>query len=135
MIGRDEAHTPESGGVVEISKDTSNEVNLVGSFYSPGLRSMILRENERVGLAISTKFDSDNAMNVLFRCDHFPFLLRNVPSVWFFGGFHPGYHEPSDTVEKINFVKLEKITRLAHLTAHSIANAAKMPEFVTSLKQ
>jgi hypothetical protein len=134
MIARDEAQIPESEGVVEIPADTSNEINLVGSFYSPNLRSLILRENERVGLKITTKFDHDNALNVLFRCDHFPFLLRNVPAVWFFGGFHPGYHEPSDTVEKLNFTKLEKVVKLAQATARLIANMEKPPEFVPTPK-
>ncbi len=130
MIGRDEAQTPETQGLIDLPRDTSDEINLVGSFYSPDLRSRIIEENRRVGLVLSTKFDQDNALNVLFRCDHFPFLLQNVPAVWFFGGFHPGYHEPSDTVEKINFSKVEKVLRLTYLTARSIADEARTPTFV-----
>ena len=129
MIGRDEAHIPQSEGAVDIPPDTSNEVNLVAAFYSPDLETLIRTENERVGLRISMKFDRDHSMNALFRCDHFPFLLRNVPAIWFFGGWHPGYHEASDTVEKINFVKLEKIVRLAYLSARALADGGEPPRF------
>lgn len=129
MIGRDEAHIPQSEGVVQIPQDTSNELNLVGTFYSPDLRKIIERENADVGLLLDTKFDRDRDMNALFRCDHFPFLVHHVPAVWFFGGWHPGYHEPSDTVDKLNFPKMEKVIRLAARSATALANAIAMPRF------
>jgi len=129
MIGRDEAHIPQSEGVLDIPADTSNEVNLVGAFYSPELRQVIRRQNGTVGLTISEKFDRDHALNALFRCDHLPFLLHDVPAVWLFGGFHPGYHEPSDTVDRLNFAKLMKIAKLAYLTAGALADAPSLPPF------
>ncbi len=130
MIGRNEAHIPQSEGVVQIPADTSNELNLVGTFYSPDLRNVVEREDKVVGLQLDTKFDGDHDLNVLFRCDHFPFLVHHVPAVWFFGGFHPGYHEPSDTVDKLNFPKIEKVIRLAQLSAAELANATNTPRFI-----
>ena len=47
--------------------------------------------------------------------------LLGVPAIWIFGGFHPGYHTPTDTPDKINYAKLEKITRLAFLTVRAAA--------------
>ncbi len=130
MIARNEEHIPQSRGVLEISGNTTNEVNLVGTFYSPELREAIMKANAGIGLELSEKFDRDHVLNVLFRCDHFPFLLQNVPAVWIFGGFHPGYHEPVDTVDRLNFDKLEKVTRLAFESAVSIADGAHPPRFV-----
>jgi len=130
MIARDEAHIPQSQGVVNIPADTSNELNLVGTFYSPDLRRTVENANNNgVGLLLDTKFDRDHDMNALFRCDHFPFLVHHVPAVWFFGGWHPGYHEPSDTVEKLNFVKLEKVILLAERSAMALANSEQPPSF------
>lgn len=129
MIARDEAHITQSRGVLEIPGDTHNEINLVGTFYSPELRDIIVDANAKSGLDISTKFDGDHSLNVLFRCDHFPFLMHNVPAVWLFGGFHPGYHEPSDTIDLLNFPKLEKVVRLAYWTAVSIGNTIQPPRF------
>ncbi len=129
MIGRNEAHIPQSEGVLQIPADTSNELNLVGTYYSSGLRKIIERENGAVGLALDTKFERDHRLNALFRCDHLPFLMAGIPAVWLFGGFHPGYHEPSDTVEKLNFAKMEKVIRLAYRAAREIADAPEGPAF------
>jgi hypothetical protein len=130
MIGRNEEHIAQSRGVLEIHADTSNEINLVGAFYSPDLRETIVRENRATGLEISTKFDRDHDLNVLFRCDHFPFLAQGIPAAWFFAGFHPGYHEPSDTIDRLNFPKIEKVLRLAYLTARVVADENRPPRFV-----
>ncbi len=129
MIARDEAHIPQSQSVVEIPADTRNEINLVGGFYSPDLRAAVENANQHTDLDLSTKFDRDHDLNALFRCDHFPFLLHDVPAIWLFGGWHPGYHEPSDTIDQLNFSKLEKVVRLAWWTAHQIAEAAAPPQF------
>jgi hypothetical protein len=129
MIARDEEHIPQSRGVVEIPRDTRNAINLVGVFYSPDLEAAIRRANAGTGLEISTKFDRDHDLNVLFRCDHFPFLLHDVPAAWIFGGFHPGYHEPTDTVDRLNFAKLHKVVRLAGEVARSLANSEHPPRF------
>ena len=129
MIARDEAHIPQSRGVVDIPDDTRNEINLVGVFYSPDLKAAIAAANGGAGLEISTKFDRDHDLNALFRCDHFPFLLHDVPATWFFGGWHPGYHEPSDTIARLNFAKLEKVVNLAGRTARGLADAEHPPRF------
>jgi hypothetical protein len=107
----------------------TNEVNLVGGYYSPDLLASIERQNSAVGLRLDTKFDRDHLLNALFRCDHLAFLAAGVPAVWLFGGFHPGYHEPTDTVAKLNFPKMENVIRLAYLVAMEIANAPTGPRF------
>jgi hypothetical protein len=129
MIARDEAHIPQSRGVVEIPGDTRNQINLVGAFYSRDLEAVIRKADEKVALDITTKFDHDHDLNVLFRCDHFPFLLHDVPAVWIFGGFHPGYHEPSDTIDQLDFPKLGKVVRLTYESATTLANASATPRF------
>lgn len=128
MIGRNEAHVDQSKGVVEIPADTSNEMNLVGASYSPDYRAAVDRANQQVGLRLNDKFDRDAAMNILFRSDQYPFLLHNIPAVWWFNGLHPDYHQTTDTVEKINFEKMTKILKLAYLTGWEFANS-EVPRF------
>ncbi len=129
MIGRDEAHIPQSEGVLRIPADTSNSLNLVGGAYSADLVAAVERANRPIGLTLDAKFDRDHTLNALFRCDHLPFLVAGVPALWLFGGFHPGYHEPSDTIEKLNFPKMEKVIQLAFNAALDIANAPAPPRF------
>ena len=122
MIGRNEAaRTPEEAG---ISPDTSNELGLIGTHYSPDYRKAVERANEYVGLKLNYKWDLDSTQQVLFRSDQYPFLMHDIPAVWWFTGFHPDYHQVTDTVEKINFEKMTKILRLAYLTGFDFADNA-----------
>ena len=130
MIGRNEAASTQTEGLMKIDPDTSNELNFTGSVYSPEYRMAIERNNAKVGLKLNYKWEKDAALNLFQRSDQFPFLLRDVPAVWWFTGFHPDYHQPTDSVEKINFVKMEKILRLAYLTGWEFASANKSPAFL-----
>jgi hypothetical protein len=122
MIGRDEKPSTQTNGLIEIAADTSNELNFIGLKSSPGLRAVLERANRGVGLRLSYKWDDDAALNVLWRGDQFPFLLKGVPAVWLFNGFQPDYHTPSDTIDKLNFTKMVKIVRLAYLAGRALAN-------------
>jgi len=62
------------------------------------------------------------------RSDHWPFLNRGVPGVWFHTGLHPDYHTPQDRPERINYDKMEKITRMIHQMSWDLANANGRPK-------
>jgi hypothetical protein len=130
MIGRDEAPSDQTTGLMEIAKDTTNEINLIGTKYSPDYRTAVERANKNVGLNLNYKWDEDSALNVYFRSDQFPFVLKNIPAMWWFTGFHPDYHMPTDTVEKIDFPKMEKILKLAYQTGMEFATNDKTPKFI-----
>jgi hypothetical protein len=134
MIGRNEARSTQTDGLLEIADDTSNEMNLVGAYYSPEYTAAVERANIQTGLRLSYKWDQEAALNVFFRSDQYPFVLRGIPAMWWFTGFHPDYHQVTDTVDRINFTKMVKILRLAFLTATDFANAAKPPAFVAIAK-
>jgi hypothetical protein len=53
--------------------------------------------------------------------------MHDIPGVWWFTGFHPDYHQVTDTVEKINFEKMTKILKLAYLSGFEFADAASGP--------
>lgn len=48
------------------------------------------------------------------RSDHWPFMEKGVPAMFFTGGLHPDYHKPGDTLEKINFAKEERVGRIVY---------------------
>ena len=129
MIGRNEEHTPESLGAYEITAGRSDQLNLVGAAYSSELAAVLRREATGAGLTLSDKFDRDSSMRTLFRCDHLPFLQKGIPAVWLFGGFHPGYHEPVDTIDRLDFVKLERTVRLTVDAVRALASPAPPPRF------
>jgi Peptidase family M28/PA domain len=126
MIGRNEA--PDPRVITEISRDTSNQFGLIGTDYSPDYRETVERQNKTVGLDITYKWDLDAYNSVLFRSDQYPFLLHDIPAIWWFTGFHPDYHQVTDTVEKINFEKMAKIVKLAYLSGFEFADQQNPPK-------
>lgn len=132
MIGRNESPSAQTQGLMQIDQDTTNELNLIGTINSPDYREIVEAANRRVGLRLNYKWDRDAALNIFQRSDQFPFSLHDIPAIWWFTGFHPDYHQASDTVEKINFGKMEKIVRLAYLTGQALADSKSVPRFVAA---
>jgi len=132
MIGRNETPSDQTKGLLEIPADTTNRLNLIGALHSPDYNRAVVEQNKHVGLVLDDRFDHESALNVFFRSDQFPFVLKDIPAFWWFTGFHPDYHHTTDTAEKINYPKMAKILRLAYLTGYQFAGAAAPPRFVTS---
>lgn len=132
MIGRDETPSPQTNGLIDIPKDTTNRLNLIGALYSPDYERVVEQQNKLVGLILDDRFDHESALNVFFRSDQFPFVLHNIPAFWWFTGFHPDYHHTTDTVDKIDFPKMVKILNLAYLSTWQFATTPNPPRFVAS---
>jgi len=132
MIGRDEAPSPQTDGLITIPSDTTNRLNLIGALYSPDYDRTVKEQDKLVGLTLDDRFDHESALNVFFRSDQFPFVLHNIPALWWFTGFHPDYHHTTDTVDKIDFAKMQKILQLAYLTAWQFGTESTPPRFVAN---
>ena len=130
MIGRNETKSQQTTNLITIPANTKNRLNLIGSHYSPDYNKTVTAKNKHVGLTLDYRFDNENALNTFFRSDQFPFILKNVPAFWWFTGFHPDYHHDTDTADKINYAKMQKILRLAYLSAYEFADQAAIPGFI-----
>ena len=67
--------------------------------------------------------------------DDATFLLRKIPSINFFSGFHSDYHRPSDTWEKIDAAGGAGVADLALALARQLANRAQRPPFVETVQE
>ena len=84
---------------------------------------------EYIGLELDYTFNEEDDPNrYYYRSDHYNFAKNNIPVIFYFNGIHEDYHKTTDTVEKINFDKIQKITRLIFLTAWELANRDKRIE-------
>jgi hypothetical protein len=63
--------------------------------------------------------------------DHWPFSRKRIPSVFFFTMGDGLAHQPADTVERINAVKMSEVIKLAYLLAFQIADTAARPAWQT----
>ncbi|HEX8548101.1 MAG TPA: M28 family peptidase, partial [Cytophagaceae bacterium] len=121
MIGRlDEAHNTNENYVYVIGSDR----------LSTELHAINEKANQTyTGLELDYTFNATNDPNrFYYRSDHYNFAKNNIPVIFYFSGVHEDYHQPTDTVDKINFNKMEKITRLVFHTAWELANREKKIE-------
>jgi Zn-dependent M28 family amino/carboxypeptidase len=130
MIGRNE-EVPENGGArfrglpVQTAESNRNSVTLLGWSRS-SLTAAVERANVAYGLTLKKNYDN-NASQLLRRSDSWPFLQHGVPAIWFHTGLHPDYHLTSDTADRINYPKMERIAKLVHQVSWGLANAAARP--------
>ena len=118
MIGRlDPKHEEEKN---------PNYVYIIGSNM---LSSELHDLSETVGKKYASNVNLDYRYNdkndpnrFYYRSDHYNFAKHDIPVIFYFNGTHADYHKHTDTVEKINFEKMEKITRLVFHTAWELAN-------------
>ncbi len=109
---------------IDVDKETMAKIN-VENFISlsyaeeaPYLGDLLRQYNQNVGLSLHLR-SSESAMG---GSDHAPFAMSNIPWVFFFAAMTEDYHQPSDSVEKVNAELMEKIMRLTYLTAFHLAD-------------
>lgn len=79
--------------------------------------------NKYAHLTLDYTYNDENDPNrYYFRSDHYNFARLGIPAIFFFNGVHDDYHQPGDTVDKINFEKMEKVGRLIFHTIWDLAN-------------
>ena len=66
--------------------------------------------------------DASNPEQIYFRSDHWNYAKHGVPIIFYFDGTSVDYHRPTDTIDKIDFAKMTKVTRLVFETGWRIAN-------------
>jgi hypothetical protein len=66
--------------------------------------------------------DPNNPERIYYRSDHWNYAKHGVPIIFYFDGTHVDYHRPTDTVDKIDFAKMTKISRLIFETGWRLAN-------------
>jgi hypothetical protein len=129
MIGRSK---PE-GDSIPRNRELSgpNEIYVIGSkMMSTELGELSERVNNSfLKLRFNYKYDDPNDPNrFFFRSDHFHYANKGIPIIFYFDGEHEDYHRPSDHVDKIDFQKMEKVTRTIYATAWELGNAASRPK-------
>ncbi len=120
MIGRvDDNHTGNSNYVYLIGSDKlSTDLHVI----SENTNSIYTK------LELDYTFNDPNDPNMFYyRSDHYNFAKNNIPVIFYFTGVHEDYHKPTDTPDKLDFNKIEKITQLVFYTAWNLANRDNRP--------
>jgi hypothetical protein len=108
---------------IDRASENMDTVRLVGSRRaSTELDDVIRRMNDFVGLHLLN--DGEYAFP---RSDQAIFARKEIPVCWWFTGYNLDYHEPTDTVDKIDWLKLTSIAKHVYLSAHALADLDSRP--------
>ncbi len=114
MIGRTDAY----------SKGDRSHYALDSDKVTPELRKALIEVNQRT-LNWPLKFDRPpNAPGV--GSDNIIFDMKGIPSIFFYSGPHRDYHRPTDDAEKIEYDKVEKLSRVVYALTMELGNRDKL---------
>lgn len=121
MIGRrDEAHMDNPYYVYIIGSDKlSSDLHHINEGVNQSLTNLQLDY---------TYNDEADPNRFYYRSDHYNFAKNDIPVIFYFTGVHEDYHQPTDTIEKIEFPKMLTIGQLIFGTAWEILNRDERPK-------
>ncbi|WP_430613021.1 M28 family metallopeptidase [Flavobacterium sp. JP2137] len=115
MIGRRSDEYLEQG----------NYIYLVGSDrLSADLHEVSEKINQTYSqLTLDYKYNvKGEPEQIYFRSDHYNFVRKGIPVIFYYNGPHADYHQPTDTADKIDYELLTKRVQLIFATAWELAN-------------
>ena len=121
MIGRNRNDKPEE----------ANTVYLVGSDrISTELHNLSEDANAKMTTPMKLDYELNDPADpetIYTRSDHYSYAAKGIPIIFYTTGLHKDYHRVTDSVEKIEFPKLARITQLVYATAVKVANLDHAP--------
>ena len=129
MIGR----SRKDGDTNPANKELTgpNDVYVIGStMMSTELGELVDSVNKSfLNIGFDKKYDDPGDPNrFFFRSDHFNYARKGIPIIFFFDGVHEDYHRPGDSPDKIDYQKMEKITRTVYMLLWEVSNRATRPK-------
>lgn len=120
MIGRS-----RSEGDADMRLTDKNSIYIIGS---DKLSSELHRISEQTN-ADTVRFRLDYTYNdenhrerLYYRSDHYNYAKHGIPVIFYFTGLHRDYHRTTDDPDKLDYEKMERISRLIFATAWRVAN-------------
>ena len=100
-------------------------IYLIGStMMSTELGELVNAVNKSfLNITYDTRYDDPKDPNRFFyRSDHYNYAKKGIPIIFYFDGVHEDYHRAGDSADKIDYQKMEKVTRTIYMTLWEIAN-------------
>lgn len=129
MIGR--SKKPGDNNPRNVNLSGPDEIYVIGSkLMSTELGELSESVNKSfLNLKFNYKYDAPNDPEMLFfRSDHFNYAKKGIPIIFYFDGVHEDYHRATDSADKIDYEKMEKVTRTIFATLWKLANAKSRPK-------
>nr|MBA2736986.1 M28 family peptidase [Pyrinomonadaceae bacterium] len=108
-----------------------NAVYVIGSeMMSSTLGAVTKQTNDAyLKMTYDYRYDDPNDKNrFFFRSDHYNYAVNGIPISFWFDGVHEDYHQASDSPDKIDYAKMEKVTRTIFLTLWELTDLKERPK-------
>ena len=108
-----------------VGRKSEDSIYCIGaSRISSELGEIIKEVNSETSiLTLDYKFDDpDDPKRLYYRSDHVHYAKKGIPIAFFYDYMNEDYHKPTDTVEKINFEKMLRMTELIYNLMIRISN-------------
>lgn len=119
MIGRNRDNDPSEASTVYV---------IGADRISTDLHNVVVDANLSTAepLALNYEYNDPRDPNSFYtRSDHYSYASKGIPVAFFFTGTHPDYHQPSDSVEKILFPKLQRIAQMVYEAGFAVADSQR----------
>ena len=108
-----------------------DEIYVIGSrMMSSQLADLSEKVNQSyLNLKFNYKYDDPNdSERLFFRSDHYNYARKGIPIIFYFDGIHEDYHRQSDHPDKIDYEKMEKVTRTVLAKLWRLATQPERPQ-------
>ncbi len=120
MIGREKSAADSTD---ETPMTGPNSVFVITANQSKELKAIADEVDRKSPLDFDYSLSGrDHPLQLFARSDHYNFVEKDIPVLFFTTGLHSDYHTIRDVVEKINFKKLELVTRTMYEIGFKVAN-------------
>jgi Peptidase family M28/PA domain len=129
MIGRSRKPGDSNPRNKELSDE--NTIYVIGSqMMSSTLGNIVADTNKNyLKMNYDLRYDDPKDPNrFFFRSDHFNYAVNGIPISFWFDGEHEDYHGAGDTADKIDYARMEKITRTIFLTMWELGDLKERPK-------
>jgi hypothetical protein len=129
MIGR----SKKAGDTDPKDKDLTGEsaIYIVGSEKMSSQLGKTVADvnNTYLKLNYDKRYDDPNDPNhIFFRSDHFNYAKKLIPITFWYDGEHVDYHQAGDEPDRIDYNKMEKVTRTIFLTMWELSDTKDRPK-------
>jgi hypothetical protein len=128
MIGRSKLVGDTNPKNVELSGES--EIYVIGSRMMSTELGAVSESINNAFLKLNYNYRYDDPKDpnrFFFRSDHFNYAAKGIPIIFWFDGVHQDYHQVGDSPDKIDYAKMERVTRTIFLTLWELGDAKARP--------
>lgn len=109
----------------------NNSIYVIGSEVMSSTMGAVVKGANAGYLKLGYDYKYDDPKDpekFFFRSDHFHYAVNGIPIAFWFNGVHEDYHQPGDEPHKIDYNKMEKVSRTIMITLLKLADLKERPK-------